>query len=83
MRYVPSRKYFTKTAFPSLYAETHDKLRSKDLREVEYYSLTTDLWLSTGKIEPYLAVTTTYVDKEWELNPIVYILFSCHRTTLE
>ena len=34
-----------------------DKL-VKDPREVEYYySLATDLWLPTGKIEPYLAVT--------------------------
>ena len=59
---VSSRKYFTKTVLPSLYAETHDKL-VKDLEEVEYYSLTTDLWSSTGKIEPYLAVTVHYETK--------------------
>ena len=63
---VPSRKYFTKTALPSLYTETRDKL-VKDPQEVEYYSLTTDLWSSTGKIEPYLAVTVHYINKEWEL----------------
>ena len=63
---APSRKYFTKTALPSLYVETRDKL-VKDLQEVEYYSLTTDLWSSTGKIEPYLAVTVHYINKEWEL----------------
>ena len=51
LRYeVPSRKYFTKTVLPSLYAETRDKL-VRDLQEVEYYSLTTDLWSSTSKIE--------------------------------
>ena len=54
MKYeVHSKKYFTKTALQSLYA---DKL-VKDLPEVEHYSLTTDLWSSTGKIKPYLAVT--------------------------
>jgi len=45
---VPSRKYFIKTALPSLYAVTHDKL-VKDLQQVEYYALTTDLWSFTGK----------------------------------
>ena len=47
---IPLRKYFMKTVLPSLYAETHDKL-VKDLQGVEYYSLTTDLWSSIGKIE--------------------------------
>ena len=60
---VPSRKYFTKTTLPSLYAETHNKL-IKDLQEVEYYSPTTDLF---SKIELYVAVIVHYINKEWEL----------------
>ena len=63
---VPSRKYFSKTALPSLYAETRERV-SKELLEAEYYSVTTDLWSSTGKQEPYLAVTVHYINKEWEL----------------
>jgi len=39
--------------FPSLHAGTCDKL-VKDLQQVEYYALTTDLWSSTGKMEPCL-----------------------------
>ena len=56
---VPSRKYFSKTALPSLYAETREKV-TKELQEAEYYSVTADLWSSTGKLEPYLAVTVHY-----------------------
>ena len=72
MRYIPSRKYFTKTVLPSLYAET----RVKDLQELEYYSFTTDTWSSTGKIESYRAVAVHYINKEWELKSIcLHILF--------
>ena len=51
---------------PSLYAETRKRV-TKELQEAEYYSVTTDLWSSTGKLEPYLAVTVHYINKEWEL----------------
>ena len=40
---------------------------TKELQEAEYYSMTTDLRSSTGKLEPYLAVTVHYIIKEWEL----------------
>ena len=63
---VPSRKYLTKIALPSLYAEIRERVTNK-LQEAEYYSVTTDLWSSTGKLEPYLAVTVHYINKEWEL----------------
>jgi len=39
----------------------------KDLQQVEYYALTTDLWSSTGKIKPYHAVTIHYINKDREL----------------
>jgi len=48
---LPSRKYFTKIALPSLYSDTCDKV-GKELQEAEYYSLTTDLWSSPGKLKP-------------------------------
>ena len=60
---VPSKKYFSKTALPSLYAETRER-ETKELQEAEYYSVTTDLWSSAGKLEPYLAVMVHYINKE-------------------
>ena len=60
---VPSRKYFSKTALPLLYAETHERV-TKELQEAEYYSVTKDLWSSDGKLEPYLAVMVHYINKE-------------------
>ena len=60
---VPSRQYFSKTAQPLLYAETHDRV-TKELQEAEYYSVTTDMWSFTGKLKPYLAVTVHYINKE-------------------
>ena len=60
---VPSRKYFSKTVLPSLYAETCERV-TKELQEAEYYSVTTDLWSSAGKLEPYLAVMVHYINKE-------------------
>jgi len=76
---LPSRKYFTKTTLPSLYSETRDKV-GKELQEAEYYSVTTDLWSSSGKLEPYLAVTVHYINKAWELKSHY---FSYQRTTQE
>ena len=49
-----------------LYAETRERV-TKELQEAEYYSVTTDLWSFTGKLEPYLAVTVHYINKEWKL----------------
>ena len=63
---IPSRKYYSKTTLPSLYAETRERV-TKELQEAEYYSVTTNLWSCTGKLEPYLAVTMHYINKEWEL----------------
>ena len=63
---VPSRKYFSKIALPSLYSETCEKV-TKELQEAEYYSVATDLWSSIGKLIPYLAVTIHYINQEWEL----------------
>ena len=62
---VPSREYFSKTALPSLYTATRDKI-SESMKSLEYYSITTDIW-SSGKMEPYLAVTVHYIDKDWVL----------------
>ena len=62
---IPSRKYFTKVAMPALYTSTREKIAGS-LKSVQYYSITTDMW-SSGKMEPYLALTVHFVDKEWVL----------------
>ena len=77
---VASRKYFSKTMLPSLYAETCERV-TKELQEAEYYSVTINLWSSTGKLEPYFAVTVHYINKEWELKFYCLNRLFCHRTT--
>ena len=70
---VPSRKYFTKTAIPALYIDTRGKI-AESVKNVEYFSITTDMW-SSNTMEPYLAVTIHFIDKEWELQSY------CQQTT--
>lgn len=62
---IPSRKYFAKMAIPALYVDTRARI-AESLKSAEYYSITTDMW-SSGKMEPYLAMTIHYVNKEWIL----------------
>ena len=62
---LPSSKYFSKTAIPALYEETRENLLA-DLKEVVFFSATTDMWSSiTG--EPYLSYTVHYISREWQL----------------
>ena len=62
---IPSRKYFSKNALPSLYAATYRKI-TDSMKGLEYFSITADMW-SSGKMEPYLAVTIHYIDRHWSL----------------
>ena len=62
---LPSSKYFSKIAIPALYEETRQKIVF-DLKEVGFFSATTDMWSSiTG--EPYLSYTVHYISHEWKL----------------
>ena len=63
---LSSRKYFTKTAVPSLYTKTCDNIVAS-LRNMQYYTITTDMWSATGTMTPYMAVTVHYIDVEWRL----------------
>ena len=63
---LPSHKYFTKMAIPSVYTKTHDNTAAS-LRNMQYYSITTDMWSATGTMTPYMAVTVHYIDAEWRL----------------
>ena len=62
---VPLRKYFTKTAMPSLYTTMIDNIVAS-LRNLKY-SITTNMWSTTGTMTPYMAVTVHYIDAEWIL----------------
>ena len=56
---LPSSKYFSQTAIPSLYSSIRDKV-AEEISKVEYFSATTDLWSSEGT-KPYLSYTIHYI----------------------
>ena len=62
---LPSRKHFSKITIPALFNSTQAAL-SSTLREVEFFSSTTDLWSSTC-MQPYLSYTVHYISKGWKL----------------
>ena len=62
---LPGRKYFRKTAIPTLYTQVRERVTS-ELKDVDYFSSTTDMWSSsTG--EPYLSYTVHFLDGSWKL----------------
>ena len=65
---VPSRKYFSQTALPVLYAETQETVSNKleEVRGGGYFAVTTDLWSSTTS-EPYISYTVHFINHNWEL----------------
>ena len=62
---IPSRKYFSQTALPSLYSTTKEKVTG-ELKQVKFFSATTDLWSSIG-LKPYMSYTLHYIDSHWTL----------------
>ena len=62
---VPSRKYFTETEMPKLYAELREKVE-KEMCDLKYFATTTDLW-SSRTMEPYLSLTIHYITDDWNL----------------
>jgi len=62
----PSRKYFSNTAIPSLYATERAKLQEELSSSVKFYSGTTDLWSSAG-MKPYISYTIHYINSDWKL----------------
>ena len=60
---LPSRKYFSQTALPALYAKTREAV-NKELEEVKeagYFAATTDLW-SSAISEPYISYTVHFIN---------------------
>ncbi|RXN30789.1 zinc finger BED domain-containing 1-like protein [Labeo rohita] len=62
---VPSRKYFTETEMPKLYAELRENVE-KELCDLKYFATTTDLW-SSRTMEPFLSLTIHYITDDWNL----------------
>ncbi|GAA6096348.1 zinc finger BED domain-containing protein 1-like, partial [Tachysurus ichikawai] len=62
---VPSRKYFTETGMPKLYAELRENVE-KELCDLKYFATTTDLW-SSRTMEPFLSLTIHYITDDWNL----------------
>lgn len=60
---LPGQKYFSKTAIPNLFNEARSNI-TKELGDVEYLALTTDMWSSCNMM-PYMSVH--YVNKKWTL----------------
>ena len=63
---LPSPKYFSQTAIPSLYNNIRGKV-AEEISKVEYFSATTDLWSSEG-MKPYLLYTIHYI-YQWQIKP--------------
>lgn len=61
---IPSRKYFTNTAIPSLYSKVHDTV-ANEVKLAEFYSSTTDMWSSQGLL-PYISYTVHFINSSWE-----------------
>ena len=63
---LPSRKYFSETAIPSLYSNERAKLLEKLSRIAVHFSATTDLWSSAG-LKPYISYTIHFINANWKL----------------
>ena len=63
---IPSRKHFAEQEIPRLYNSVKETNVTPKLKEIEYFSATTDFWTSQAN-HPYLSYTIHFVDKEWNL----------------
>ena len=63
---IPSRKHFVEQEIPSLYNTIKETTVMPKLKEIEFFSATTDFWTSQAN-HPYLSYTIHFVDKEWNL----------------
>ena len=62
---IPSRKYFSQEAIPALYDTWTSKVKS-ELKQVEYFASTTDLW-SSRTTEPYMSFTLHFITEDFEM----------------
>ncbi|XP_050960772.1 E3 SUMO-protein ligase ZBED1 [Labeo rohita] len=59
---LPGRKFFSQKCLPELYT---DRVMN-EIRHLEAYSATTDLW-SSRTTEPYISLTIHFIDDDWKL----------------
>lgn len=57
--------FFSKAALPVVHAK-HPWSIERDLRAVEYFATTTDLWSSRIR-EPYMSLTVNYIDGDYAM----------------
>jgi len=62
---IPSRRYFSDVAIPSMYFELRSTVEA-ELCVVKNFSATTDLWSSFG-LTPYISLTIHFINSEWVL----------------
>ena len=65
---IPSSTYFSRTAIPTLYSNTKEKVAIQ-LQAVDHFASTTDMWSSVGS-KPYISYTVHFIDKEWQLQSL-------------
>ncbi len=66
LRYqLPSRNNFSHAAIPQMY-DTCVKTVSSELRQLDFYASTTDLW-SSRTTEPYMSYTVHFLTQDFEL----------------
>ena len=66
---IPSRRYFTDTAIPTLYSETKVKVLDT-LMEAGRVALTCDAWTSIATVS-YVTITAHFINKDWQLVSLV------------
>ncbi|XP_052413836.1 E3 SUMO-protein ligase ZBED1-like [Carassius gibelio] len=65
---IPSRTYFSRIAIPQMYEHTRDRVML-ELRDVEHFACTTDLW-SSRTTEPYISLTVHFIDKAFKMRSL-------------
>ena len=63
---LPSCKYFSETAIPSLYSNERAKLLEELSHIAVHFSATTDIWNSAG-LKPYISYAIHYINANWML----------------
>lgn len=63
---IPSRTFFTQ-AIQNLYNTCRQKVEEAELKDVQYYATTTDMW-SSRTTEPYKSLTVHFISEDFELN---------------
>ncbi|KAM4590974.1 E3 SUMO-protein ligase ZBED1-like [Odontesthes bonariensis] len=62
---LPGKTYFSQTAVPKMYSTARAAVQC-ELREVDFFSATTDMWSSVN-MTPYMTVTVHFLASDWTL----------------